>query len=163
FCVSVEKGPAVRALAGAYEREAIRQHALGRFADMLMAVETHPAMLIYLDNARSIGPDSVAGRNRGVGLNENLAREILELHTLARHFIADAPPHALVERLAKRFRDTDGDLKELAKALVAAPEAWASARGKLKRPAEWLVASLRATGVRPSDVRPIIQAQAMLG
>ena len=75
------QGP-VRAMAGAYEREAIRPHVLGRFADMLLAVETHPAMLIYLDNARSIGPNSPAGKNRGRGLNENLAREILELHTL---------------------------------------------------------------------------------
>jgi uncharacterized protein (DUF1800 family) len=81
FCVSADKGP-VRALCGAYEREAIRAHVLGRFADMLVAVESHPAMLIYLDNARSIGPDSIAGRNQHRGLNENLAREILELHTL---------------------------------------------------------------------------------
>ena len=72
----------MRPIAGAFEREAIRAHVLGRFADMLQAVETHPAMLIYLDNARSIGPNSQAGKNRGRGLNENLAREILELHTL---------------------------------------------------------------------------------
>ena len=69
-------------MAGAYEREAIRPHVLGRFADMLLAAEGHPAMLIYLDNAQSIGPNSVAGINRDRGLNENLAREILELHTL---------------------------------------------------------------------------------
>jgi uncharacterized protein (DUF1800 family) len=81
FCVSANKGP-VRGIAGAYEREAIRPHVLGRFVDMLIAVEQHPAMLIYLDNAQSIGPNSRAGRNRGRGLNENLAREILELHTL---------------------------------------------------------------------------------
>lgn len=81
FCVSIAKGP-VRAIAGAFEREAIRPHVLGRFADMLVAVERHPAMLIYLDNQLSIGPNSVAGRNRDKGLNENLAREILELHTL---------------------------------------------------------------------------------
>jgi uncharacterized protein (DUF1800 family) len=81
FCVSADKG-GVRPLCGAYEREVIRAHVLGRFADMLLAVESHPAMLVYLDNARSIGPDSIAGRNRGKGLNENLAREILELHTL---------------------------------------------------------------------------------
>jgi uncharacterized protein (DUF1800 family) len=81
FCVSASKGR-VAALAGAYEREAIRPHILGRFADMLLAVERHPAMLIYLDNAQSIGPNSRAGLNRGRGLNENLAREILELHTL---------------------------------------------------------------------------------
>ena len=82
FSISAQKGPAVRVLAGAFEREAIRPHVLGRFADMLKAVVQHPAMLIYLDNAQSIGPQSPAGRNRGRGLNENLAREILELHTL---------------------------------------------------------------------------------
>ena len=64
------------------ELEAIRGHVLGNFSDMLVAVESHPAMLLYLDNARSIGPNSFAGVNRGRGLNENLAREILELHTL---------------------------------------------------------------------------------
>src|SRR6266851_756459 len=196
FCVSADKGN-VRQICGAYEREAIRTHALGRFGDMLLAVETHPAMLLYLDNARSIGPDSVAGVRQKRGLNENLAREILELHTLgvrtvytqddvtrfanvitgwtvialrqdpehggeftfnprmhqpgaqtvigksypdsgfdqgravlatlaahpatakhvatklARHFVADEPPPALVERLAKRFRDSQGNLKEM--------------------------------------------------
>ena len=79
FCVSADK---VRPYAGAFEREAIRPHVLGRFSDMLLAVESHPAMLVYLDNARSIGPESVAGRNQQKGLNENLAREIMELHTL---------------------------------------------------------------------------------
>ncbi|HXW26900.1 MAG TPA: DUF1800 family protein [Xanthobacteraceae bacterium] len=246
FCVSADKGQ-VRALAGAYEREAIRAHVLGRFADMLVAVESHPAMLVYLDNARSIGPDSIAGRNQNKGLNENLAREILELHTLgvrtvytqtdvtnfakvitgwtvvpprqdparggeftfnarmhepgdqtvigriypdgeidqgravladlarhpataqhiaiklARAFVTDAPPPALVERLAKRFRDTDGNLKELARTLVSAPEAWAAPREKLKPPGVWFVAALRATGVTPPDIRPVIQAQNMLG
>ncbi|TPL75754.1 DUF1800 family protein [Mesorhizobium sp. B2-3-15] len=82
FCVSVAKDNIVRASAGAFEREAIRPFVLGRFADMLMAVERHPAMLFYLDNQQSIGPDSRAGKNRQRGLNENLAREILELHTL---------------------------------------------------------------------------------
>jgi uncharacterized protein (DUF1800 family) len=81
FCVNANKG-AVRGLAGAFEREAIRPHVLGRFADMLAAVEQHPAMLIYLDNQASTGPNSQVGRNRNRGLNENLAREILELHTL---------------------------------------------------------------------------------
>jgi uncharacterized protein (DUF1800 family) len=81
FCVSADKGP-TRSICGAYEREAIRPHVLGKFSDMLLAVETHPAMLLYLDNARSIGPNSFAGLRRGKGLNENLAREIMELHTL---------------------------------------------------------------------------------
>jgi uncharacterized protein (DUF1800 family) len=79
FCVSADK---VRPYAGAFEREAIRPHVLGRFSDMLLAVESHPAMLVYLDNARSIGPESISGRNQQKGLNENLAREIMELHTL---------------------------------------------------------------------------------
>jgi uncharacterized protein (DUF1800 family) len=82
FCVSATKGGLVRITAGSFEREAIRPHVLGRFADMLKAVVQHPAMLAYLDNARSFGPTSIAGRNRKRGLNENLAREILELHTL---------------------------------------------------------------------------------
>ncbi|TXM60956.1 DUF1800 domain-containing protein, partial [Methylobacterium sp. WL120] len=81
FAVSADKG-LVRVLAGAFEREAIRPHVLGRFADMLRAVQRHPAMLVYLDNQRSVGPGSVAGARRGLGLNENLARETLELHTL---------------------------------------------------------------------------------
>jgi uncharacterized protein (DUF1800 family) len=246
FSVSADK-LGVRSIAGAFEREAIRNNVLGRFVDMLRAVETHPAMLIYLDNTRSIGPTSQAGKNRGRGLNENLAREILELHTLgvrtvytqddvtafakvitgwslippaqdpvrggeftfnprmhepgtqtiigeayadagfdqgrrvladlarhpataqhvahklAKHFVADDPALALVERLARRFRDTEGDLKEVAKALVAAPEAWATPRGKLRRPTEWIVASLRATGVNVTDVRPVMQVQNLLG
>jgi len=69
-------------MAGAYEREAIRPHIFGRFEDMLLAAVRHPAMLLYLDNAGSVGPNSIAGRIIKRGLNENLAREILELHTL---------------------------------------------------------------------------------
>jgi uncharacterized protein (DUF1800 family) len=244
FCVSADKVPA---MAGAYERESIRAHVLGRFRDMLRAVEAHPAMLFYLDNAQSIGPNSVAGINRDKGLNENLAREILELHTLgvrsvytqndvtsfakvltgwtiipsgvdpghggeftyirrmhepgpqtvignvyhdidieqgravladlarhpatakhiagklARHFIADEPAGTLVDRLAKRFLDTDGDLRELAKALVSAPESWSAPRTKLKRPGEWMIAGLRATGSPAADVQPLIAAQNLLG
>jgi uncharacterized protein (DUF1800 family) len=247
FCISADKGPAVRSLCGAFEREAIRPHVLGGFGDMLRAVESHPAMLLYLDNVRSVGPDSIAGRNRGAGLNENLAREILELHTLgvrsvytqddvtsfakvitgwsivpfkqdpihggeftfnermhepgaqtvvgrtypdggvdqgravladiachpatakhvaiklATHFVADAPPLALVDRLAERFLETQGDLKELAKLLVTSKEAWDAPRDKLKRPGEWIVGALRAVGAAPPDIRPVIQAHNMLG
>ncbi|MCK1637433.1 DUF1800 domain-containing protein [Bradyrhizobium sp. 157] len=82
FCISASKGGLARMWAGSFEREAIRPHVLGRFADMLKAVEQHPAMLFFLDNQQSLGPDSRAGKNRNRGLNENLAREILELHTL---------------------------------------------------------------------------------
>jgi len=82
FCVSVSKGQPARIWAGAFEREAIRPHVLGHFADMLKAVEQHPAMLFFLDNQQSIGPNSRAGQRGKRGLNENLAREIMELHTL---------------------------------------------------------------------------------
>jgi uncharacterized protein (DUF1800 family) len=242
FCVSADN----TVMAGAYEREAIRPHALGRFADLLLAADGHPAMLIYLNNAASIGPNSISGINRERGLNENLAREILELHTLgvrtiysqadvtsfakvltgwtvfptatnpdrggeflfnrrmhepgpqtvigkvypdggveqgravladlarqpetakhvavklARHFIADEPPPSLVELLARRFADTDGDLKEVAKALVTAPESWVPERSKIKRPGEWIVAARRATGL-PGDVRRTTRATLGLG
>ena len=82
FCISAGKGGLARMWAGSFEREAIRPYVLGRFADMLKAVEQHPAMLFFLDNQQSLGPDSRAGQNRQRGLNENLAREIMELHTL---------------------------------------------------------------------------------
>jgi uncharacterized protein (DUF1800 family) len=82
FCISATKGELARIWAGSFEREAIRPYVLGRFGDMLKAVEQHPAMLFFLDNQQSLGPDSRAGQNRKRGLNENLAREIMELHTL---------------------------------------------------------------------------------
>ena len=82
FCISANKGGPARMWAGSFEREAIRPYVLGRFGDMLKAVEQHPAMLFFLDNQQSLGPDSRAGQNRNRGLNENLAREIMELHTL---------------------------------------------------------------------------------
>jgi uncharacterized protein (DUF1800 family) len=72
-------------LVGPFESEAIRPHVFGRFEDLLVASSTHPAMLTYLDQAQSVGPDSpaMARRKQGRrGLNENLAREILELHTV---------------------------------------------------------------------------------
>jgi uncharacterized protein (DUF1800 family) len=242
FCVNAD----ATVMAGGYEREAIRAHVLGRFADMLLAVESHPAMLLYLNNEQSIGPTSVAGINRDRGLNENLAREILELHTLgvrtvytqvdvtnfakvitgwtmlppvsdpdhggefvflrrahepgpetvvgktypdtgveqgravladlarhpatarhvatklARHFIADDPPETVVDRLTLRFLETDGDLKQVAMALVTAPESWADEQAKIKRPGEWMVAALRAAG-GPGDIGRIVGALALLG
>lgn len=82
FCVSATKGQALRVLVGNYERTVIRPHAFGSFVEMLQASAHHPAMQIYLDNRQSIGPNSRAGTRRARGLNENLAREILELHTL---------------------------------------------------------------------------------
>jgi uncharacterized protein (DUF1800 family) len=231
--------------AGAYEREAIRPHVLGKFVDLLTAAETHPAMLTYLGNAASMGPNSVAGINRDRGLNENLGREILELHTLgvrtgysqddvlsfakvitgwttyvpdlperggeflfyqrmhepgpqtvlgkayrdngleqgravlqdlarhpatalhiatklARHFVADDPPEALVETLRKRFVETDGDLWQVSRALVEAPEAWAQEQAKLKRPSEWMMSYMRAAGF-PGNARLLTPTLTRLG
>ncbi|MBP6442370.1 MAG: DUF1800 domain-containing protein, partial [Sphingorhabdus sp.] len=94
FAVSIDKLP-VLALAGDYEFTAIRPHIMGTFADLLYAAVTHPAMLLYLDQAQSIGPNSplatrvAARRNKTLGLNENLAREILELHTLGVRTVYD--------------------------------------------------------------------------
>jgi len=240
---------------GPFEAEAIRPNVFGRFADLLGAVETHPAMLTYLDQVQSIGPNSRAadvGRarlqrvaNRTVGLNENLAREILELHTvgvnggysqadvtefaramtglsiggprdpalaagtavfrdqahepgermvmgvryraagkdqagailadlaakpatatfvcskIARHFVADEPPPALVARLEKAWTASGGDLSRLAEALIAAPEAWVPTPAKFKTPYEFIVSSYRAAGAHPENfgkVAPILTA-----
>jgi uncharacterized protein (DUF1800 family) len=81
FAVSAAN-PAAITLVGAFEREAIRPNIAGKFEDMLLAATRHPAMQIYLNNAQSIGPNSQAGRFSGRGLNENLGRELMELHTL---------------------------------------------------------------------------------
>lgn len=92
FTVSAAKPGAV-ALPPSFEKEAIRPHVGGRFADMLLASTKHPGMIVYLDNWLSVGPNSAVGQNpqrgrrlpgggRPTGINENLAREVLELHTL---------------------------------------------------------------------------------
>src|SRR5436190_8097631 len=120
------------------------------------------------------GPQRVLGKNYAdIGVEQGRA-VLLDLSRhpatarhiadkLARAFVADVPPPTLVEGLAKRFLDTNGDLKELAKILVSAPEAWAAPRAKLKAPGEWIVAALRATGAAPPDVRPVLQAHNLLG
>jgi uncharacterized protein (DUF1800 family) len=78
----VGRGGQGRLIAPSFEVEAIRPNVGARFAGLLRAAVTHPVMLVYLDQHRSVGPNSPAGRRRGQGLNENLAREVLELHTL---------------------------------------------------------------------------------
>jgi len=106
FAVSVDK-LLVIGLAGGFEADAIRPRVLGRFQDLLLAAVRHPAMLLYLDQARSTGANSLLARRAGMrqqsaqGLNENLAREILELHTLG-----------------VRTGYTQGDVTELARALT---------------------------------------------
>ncbi len=106
--VSATKFPSA-VFMGPYEREAIRPNVFGPFEDLLVAAETHPAMLVYLDQAQSVGPNSRNGQQTGAGLNENLAREIMELHTLG----ADAG-------------FTQSDVTELARALTG----WAMPRAR---------------------------------
>lgn len=78
--VSADKGT-VRPFVGHYAVHAVRAHALGRFGDLLLASARHPAMLLYLDQARSVADGTMQGNQRR-GLNENYARELMELHTL---------------------------------------------------------------------------------
>jgi uncharacterized protein (DUF1800 family) len=84
-------------------------------------------------------------------------------YKLAHHFVADEPPPALVGKLARRFLETRGDLLEVTKTLVSAPESWSAPRTKLKRPGEWIMASMRTTGFAPQDVRRIVQFENLLG
>ena len=82
FSMSINKDDAVRGMMGQLERDVIRKNVLGKFSNMLLGVMKHPAMLAFLDNADSIGPDSPIGKSWHVGFNENLAREVMELHTI---------------------------------------------------------------------------------
>jgi uncharacterized protein (DUF1800 family) len=249
FTVSLAKGSS-RGLVGAFERDAIRPNIAGPFETLLVASTTHPAMLRYLDNHLSAGPNSrivaraarrAATMDEGpriTGLNENLAREVLELHTLgaesgrgsrdgysqadvtsfarvltgwrvglqstdptrtfdpawhepgrktllgksyaegpdalrqvlhdlarhpatarfistklARHFVADTPPPALVERLAATYQRSDGRLSEVYRELLRSPEAWNATPAKLKTPEEFVISTTRvlAGNERPFD------------
>lgn len=251
FAVSVDKF-AARMYAAPMEREAIRPYVTGRFIDMLVAVETHPAMLLYLDNVRSVGPNSPLGRRiamqlarkgemdegKAGGLNENLGREAMELHTvgvnggytqadvtefsraltgwsvpfprdfangkqpqsafvfranthepgvrrvmgrtfavggfeqgrsileflarrpataehlslqLARHFVSDDPPPALVTRMARSYLDHDTDLAAVYRTLIESPEAWSADARKFRTPQDFVIASLRASQIDLGD------------
>jgi uncharacterized protein (DUF1800 family) len=231
FTVSLQSGK-ISGLAGAFEREAIRPHVADPFLAMLRASTLHPAMLRYLDNQNSIGPESTAGqrqRSNLAGLNENLAREVLELHTLgadsarahppaytqadvtafaqvltgwtsvesdgdkagvqfiaarhqpgpkqllgktypegpdaldmvlrdlarhpatarhlslklARYFVADDPPPALVDKLSQAFANSGGALPAFYRALIESPESWDHSQRKLKTPEEHAVTCAR--------------------
>lgn len=236
LCISVQGEPTILSLAGHYERTVVRPHVLGRYEDMVLASARHPAMLVYLDNARSIGPDSPGARfanrrrEQDVGLNENYARELLELHTLGvdggytqadvealariftgwtvaglgpggrrneafgfvfrpaihqpgtktvlgrryadageregeavvrdlcrhpstarflagklvSHFVADRPPANAVARIAGTWKETGGDLRAVARALVRLDAAWEPENRKFRSPQDWLVAVFRA-------------------
>jgi len=265
-----------RFLLTSYERDVIRPHIWGRFEDLLMATAKSPAMLFYLDNARSMAapenrpamqqqrgfgggfgfgrramvmrPQQQQGKGQG-GLNENYAREIMELHTLgvdggytqkdvtelarvltgwsisrereggegaafvfraqmhdvgaktvlgirfapgggieegermirvlAHHpatahriayklcqrLVADEPPPALVDRVAKKFLKTDGDLRQTVRAVIESPEFWdpASYRAKVKSPFEYTISAVRAVNAQITDPAPIARALQQIG
>jgi uncharacterized protein (DUF1800 family) len=232
FTVSIQRGVVVPVAFG-FENEAIRPHVMGRFVDMLRSAAQHPAMLLYLDNAQSVGPNSRGGRMRDRGLNENLAREMLELHTvgvdggytqsdvtelakvltgwsiardnepdpgsfrwrpaihepgsktvlgrtypegeedeglaviddlaarpatakhiatkLVRHFVADDPPSAAIDRIASIFHKTGGNLQAVSAALIGLPEIWSEPLTKIRTPNDLVTASCRAFGI--TDVK----------
>ncbi|HZK92055.1 MAG TPA: DUF1800 domain-containing protein [Stellaceae bacterium] len=233
--------------AGNFEATAIRPYALGHFRDLLLATAHHPAMLFYLDNQLNTAPGSPGARGNLTGLNENYAREIMELHTLgvdggytqadveslariltgwglerrnlrggagaaagfdasrhdftektflgrtiaptgegegteaigmlasspatahhiafelAQYFVADKPPPGLVDRLAQRFRETDGDIAAVMKTLLASREFRASAGQKYKTPYQYVLSAARAAGVEIVNPRPLLGTMARLG
>jgi uncharacterized protein (DUF1800 family) len=219
-----------RYLVTEYEREAIRPHVLGKFKDMLVATAQSPAMLVYLDNFRSVAPGVQRPRGKQLGLNENYGRELMELHTLgvdggytqkdvtevarcftgwtvrqprasaafafnrrmhdpgekivlgvripagggmedglkvldilARHpatarfistklavrFVSDDPPAALIDRMAKAFTKSDGDIRTVMQAMLESPEFWSKKtyHTKMKSPLEVVASAVRALGV----------------
>ncbi|MDQ6705862.1 MAG: DUF1800 domain-containing protein [Acidobacteriota bacterium] len=232
FNVFLDKG-ADRYLVTSYERDAIRPYVLGNFKDMVLATAKSPAMLFYLDNFQSVGPNAGPpagkGKKNGRGLNENYGRELMELHTLgvdggytqhdvtevarcftgwtirdpqrgatfefnershdkgektvlgtvipagggiedglkvidllvshpstarfiarslAIRFVSDTPPASLIDKMVSTFSTTHGDLREVMKTMISAPEftsksAW---RAKFKTPLEMVASAIRATG-----------------
>ena len=238
------KKPVIVGLAGGFEREAIRPNVGGRFVDLLLAAVRHPVMILYLDNARSFGPNTPAARYSNGGLNENLAREVLELHTLgvdggydqadvrslalmltgwslgpadghgsgggfhfhvnahepgdrhlmgvryaddgvgqaeqalrdlaahpatarniarelARHFVSDRPAPEVVASLSRTFTETEGDLAQMALALINLQPAWVPLT-KLKTPDELVVSAMRGVGAEGAN-RGVLNALVELG
>jgi hypothetical protein len=232
---------------GNFEAEAIRPYALGHFRDLLLATARHPAMLFYLDNQLNTAPGSPGARGDQIGLNENYAREIMELHTLgvdggytqadvvtlariltgwgldrrnlrfgvepafgfdparhdnsdkvllgraikgggedegiaaidllarspatahhiafqlAQYFVADQPPAGLVDRLAERFRATDGDIAAVLKTLFASSEFRDSAGQKYKTPYQFVLSAVRAAGTDVQNPQPLLGTLNRLG
>jgi uncharacterized protein (DUF1800 family) len=242
-----------------YERDVIRPRALGKFEDLLEATAHSPAMLLYLDNSSSMGPDSPAAekakaaaarrsdgkKSASEGLNENYARELMELHTLgvnggytqadvtqvarvltgwtvdkpqrgggfkfdeSRHepgakkvlgkkikehgeqegeqllhmlatrpatakfisrklairFVGDDPPEALVDRMAKTYLSSGGDISEVLKTLFHSPEFWApdAYRAKVKTPLEYVVSAARASNANIDNMQPLTNALRDMG
>ncbi|HUD12704.1 MAG TPA: DUF1800 domain-containing protein [Terracidiphilus sp.] len=242
-----------------YERDVIRPRALGKFEDLLEATAHSPAMLLYLDNSSSMGPDSPAAEKAKIaaarrpnakkaapeGLNENYARELMELHTLGvnggytqadvtqvarvltgwtvdkpqrgggfkfdenRHepgtkkvlgkkikehgeqegrqllhmlatrpatakfisrklavrFVGDDPSQALIDRMAKTYLHSDGDISAVLNSLFHAPEFWSpdAYRAKVKTPLEYVVSAARASNANIDNMQPLTNALRDMG
>jgi uncharacterized protein (DUF1800 family) len=268
FNVFINKG-ADRVLLTNYEQNVIHPRALGKFEDLLVATAKSPAMLFYLDNWLSVGPDSMQAlgiparpgpygprryppfprqnpnAKRKSGLNENYGRELMELHTLsvnggysqrdvtevakvftgwtidkpnegggfkyeprmhepgpkfvlghrikpkgedegrevlhmlatspetahfislklAQRFVSDDPPPALVDRMAKTFKNKKGDIREVLTTLFHSPEFWADGtyRAKVKTPLEFVASAVRATGADVDDAMPLANRLSSMG
>jgi len=117
----------------------------------------------YGASPRSAGGFTAGARAVLADLAVNPATATHLAGKLARYFIADAPPPALVERMTKTFLDTSGDLKEVAKTMVASPESWETPPNKLKRPSEWVACMVRATGITTVNPQRFTGGQALLG
>lgn len=254
FNIFIHKDPAMPYYLLSFERDVIRPRALGKFEDLLEATAHSPAMLLYLDNASSIGPDSLAAeraqfrqnnKKRHEGLNENYARELMELHTvgvnggytqadvtqvariltgwavdrpqrgggfefdprrhepgtkvvmgkkfkdhgeqegrellhmlatrpataqficrkLAVRFVSDNPPQPLVDRMAKTFLSTDGDISAVLSKLFHSPEFWGSSayRAKVKTPLDFVVSAARASNAGIENMLPLANAVRAMG
>jgi uncharacterized protein (DUF1800 family) len=242
-----------------YERDVIRPRALGKFEDLLEATAHSPAMLLYLDNAESIGPHSMAAERAEIaaarrpanqkkkreGLNENYARELMELHTvgvnggytqadvtevariltgwtverpqrgggfefepnrhepgtkralgekfkdhgeqegrellhflatrpataqflsrkLAMRFVSDDPPQSLIDRMARTYLSSGGDISAVLRTMFHAPEFWSTStyRAKVKTPLEYVVSAVRASDANIQNLRPIANELRNLG
>jgi uncharacterized protein (DUF1800 family) len=259
FNVFLGKNPLMPYYLASYAREAIRPHALGKFEDLLEAVAHSPAMLLYLDNASSIGPDSVAARRAEArarrnaslqgrvpdGINENYGRELMELHTLgvnggytqadviqaariltgwtvaapqrgggfafnpnrhepgaetvmgrkfkdrgeeqgrellhflatrpatahficgelAERLVSDHPPQSLVDRMARTWMDTGGDISAVLTTMFHSPEFWSTnaERAKVKTPLEYVVSAVRASNADVENFLPLANVLRRMG
>jgi uncharacterized protein (DUF1800 family) len=259
FNVYIRKNEATPYYLVSYERDVIRPLALGKFEDLLEATAHSPAMLLYLDNSESIGPDSPAAERAQIaaarrpgnqkkvreGLNENYARELMELHTvgvnggytqadvtqvariltgwtverpqrgggfefdpnrhepgakkalgqkfknhgelegrellhflatrpataeflsrkLAIRFVSDDPPQALIDRMARTYLSSGGDISSVLRTLYHSPEFWSASvyRAKVKTPIEFVVSAVRASDAQIDNLRPIANQLRTLG
>ncbi|MCM2293003.1 DUF1800 domain-containing protein [Allorhizobium sp. BGMRC 0089] len=233
FTVSADKSTDMKLLVPLYEAEAIRPHLSGDFATLLKQASFHPAMLIFLDQSQSMGPNSKAGlKRKDGGVNENFGREVMELHTLGvntgysqkdvhqlsllltglvydrmavaagydrnkaepgfftvlghsytrdpeplknasdvldmlardprtmthistqlyMHFIDEAPNKPVIDSMVAAWKASDGELTAVYRAMLDSPDAWEQPGQKFKMPFDYVVSSLRASGLSKDQI-----------